>query len=124
MNLWEIRTGHYPIYALGSDAECQVMSYIDKLAEDNPAEHKKVVARLDTVAENGPPRNKEQNRPLDHKCYELKMSQTRMAYFWEKNRMIICTMAFPKKGQKTPKRILNQVYDIKRRYDNESTQES
>lgn len=124
MNLWEIRTGNFPIYAVGSDTECQVKLYIDKLAEDNPAEFNKVIARLDTVSVNGPPRNLEQNRPLDHKCYELKMSQTRIVYFWEKGRMIICTIAFPKKGQKTPKRILKQVYDIKRRYDNENNQGS
>lgn len=124
MNLWEIATGNFPIYAVGSDTECQVKSYIDKLAEDNPSEYNKVIARLDTVTANGPPRNIEQNRPLDHKCYELKMSQTRIAYFWEKCRMIICTIAFPKKGQKTPKHILKRIYDIKRKYENENNQGS
>lgn len=54
MNLWEIRSGNFPIYAMGSDSECQVVSYIDKLAEDNPVEFNKVIARLDTVAVNGP----------------------------------------------------------------------
>ena len=38
--------------------------------------------------------------------------------------MIICMVAFPKKGQKTPKRILKQVYDIKRRYEDENNQGS
>lgn len=120
MTLWEIVDGRYPICAIGTKTECQVIEYIDQLEKSNPPEYRKVLSRLDIVAENGPPRNIEQNRPLDNKCYELKISQTRIGYFWERGSMIVCLMAFPKKSQKTPQHILKKIYDIKRRYDNEN----
>ena len=58
--LWRIRDGEYQICALGSEERCQVVDYLKQQSKDDPAEYAKVQARLDQVAHNGPPHNREQ----------------------------------------------------------------
>ena len=117
MNLTEIRDGKYHILALGTESGCQVADFIAKLEQDNPSESRKLQARLDYVAENGPPRNEQQCRALpEYNGFELKTKKVRVLCFWDEGRLIICSIAFLKDGQKTFKPFLEKLKKNQKEY--------
>ena len=115
--LWQIRDGEYQICALGSEERCQVMEYLERQSKDDPAEYAKVQARLDQVAHNGPPHNREQCNGLGNECFELKTTKSRITCFWDAGRLILCSTMFMKQGQKTPKKFIEKLYADKERYE-------
>lgn len=117
MNLTEIRDGKYHILAIGTESGCQVADFIVKLEHDDLAESRKLQARLDHVAENGPPKNEQQCRALpEYNGFELKTKKVRILCFWDEGRMIICSMAFIKDGQKTYRPYLEKLKRDRKEY--------
>lgn len=110
MNLVRIRSDAYKIFAISKDSGCQVCDFMDQLRKDDKDEADKFEAFLDFVAEKGPPRNKQKCRLLsDYGGFELKTKRVRLLCFWDKERVIIGTMAFLKDGQKTFRPYLKQL---------------
>ena len=82
----------------------------------------KALRLLVRVAEDGPPRNVQQNRKLDRDIWELKSDQTRLLYFTEGRRVIILTHGFLKKQQKLPRRELERARRLRDQYLSERQQ--
>ncbi|MBR3223413.1 MAG: type II toxin-antitoxin system RelE/ParE family toxin [Kiritimatiellae bacterium] len=116
MVLWKIREAEYGIFAIGDKSECAVADFLVKLANDDMAEFAKIQARIDQTSHNGPPHNKEQCNTLGNGNFELKTKRVRIACFWDEGRLIICSHAFLKKGQKTPKCELKRLEANKKAY--------
>ena len=116
MVLWKIRASEYGIFAIGDENECSVAEFLLKLARDDNAEFAKIQARIDQTSHNGPPHNKEQCNSLGDGSFELKTKHVRIACFWDEGRLIICSHAFLKKGQKTPKKELSRLEANKKAY--------
>ena len=121
--LWRIRDGEYQICALGLEERCQVVEYLEQQSKDDPAEFAKVQARLDQVAHNGTPHNREQCNGLGNGCFELKTSKSRIACSCDSKRLILCSTMFMKQGRKTPKRIIDRLYADKERYETQKKAE-
>lgn len=116
MILRKIREAEFGIFAIGDESECPVLSFLVKLSKDNNVEFAKIQARIDQTSHNGPPHNKEQCNTLGDGNFELKTKQVRIACFWDEGRLIVCSHAFLKKGQKTPKKELRRLEANKRAY--------
>lgn len=116
MVLWKIREAEYGIFAIGDESKCAVADFLVKLSEDDIAEFAKIQARIDQTSHNGPPHNKEQCNTLGDGNFELKTKRVRIACFWDEGRLIICSHAFLKKGQKTPRRELRRLEKSKGEY--------
>ena len=116
MVLRRIREAEYKIFAIGDESECAVLSFLIKLSKDDNIEFAKILARLDQTSHNGPPNNKEQCNTLGNGFFELKTKRVRVACFWDEGRLIVCSHAFLKKGQKTPKKELRRLETSKNAY--------
>ncbi|MBR1922011.1 MAG: type II toxin-antitoxin system RelE/ParE family toxin [Kiritimatiellae bacterium] len=116
MVLWKIREADYGIFAIGDEDGCAVAGFLAKLAKDDRTEFAKIQARIDQTSHNGPPHNKEQCNTLGDGTFELKTKRVRVACFWDEGRLIICSHAFLKKGQKTPRRELARLEANKKAY--------
>jgi len=72
---------------------------------------------LQYAADHGPPENKEKCRHLEEGIYEFKTSGgIRVLWFWDEDRMIVCTHAFVKKQQKTPLGEIEKAKRLRGRY--------
>ena len=116
MILRKIREAEHGIFAIGDERECPVLSFLVKLSKSNNVEFAKIQARLDQTSHNGPPHNETQCNTLGDGNFELKTKQVRIACFWDEGRLIVCSHAFLKKGQKTPKKELRRLEASKRAY--------
>ena len=124
MFLWSIRQAEYGIFALGDESECPTLDFLKQLGVEDPREFAKVQARLDQTSHNGPPHNESQCNALGNGCFELKTKKVRLACFWDAGRLILCSHAFVKRGQKTPKLELERLYANKERYFKEKQREN
>ena len=117
MFLRRIREGAYKILAIGEGNDCQVEVFLKELEEENPKESAKINARLDYVKDHGPPSNIQQCRPLKKwGGFEFKAGSVRITFFWDKGRMIICSMGFLKDGKKTFKPYLEKLKSDRQAY--------
>ncbi len=92
----------FRILALLQSNSCQVEEYIKNLDEKD---QKKVLALLDRVSDNGPPKNIQKSRKIriSDDIWEFKpTSQIRILWFYDGPGRIVLTHAFRKKRQDIP----------------------
>jgi len=93
-------TSPYKVYALCNDkGDCPVLDFLMGLDESDEKLRNAMIGFLKgRVAENGPPKNKERCRQLKNGdgFLEFKRGRIRILWFWDEDRMILCTHAFPK----------------------------
>ncbi|MEI6169232.1 MAG: type II toxin-antitoxin system RelE/ParE family toxin [bacterium] len=94
-----------------------VVEYLEELEQNNVQAHAQIARRLLQLAERGPSRKKDEFNDLGHELYEAKAKKgPRVIFFYDENRLIICSHAFDKQGQKTPKREIETAVSRKRNY--------
>lgn len=105
----------FTLYAIMQGEE--VLVYLGHLERSNPQAHDQIVRRLQQLAERGPSRKKDEFNELGHDLYEAKAKKgPRVIFFYDENRIIICSHAFDKQGQKTPRKEIGKAIDRKRAY--------
>lgn len=107
--LTEITRGsRFRLYAIGSNNQNPSHEFLAAVQADQPREWTKLMARLHRAAECGPPvSNPEQCRQLkgnrpDETVYEFKTHLLRLFWFYDEDRVILCTngmMKGPRKEQ-------------------------
>ncbi len=109
-----IKPGNYWVVAYvtiiveeGKIDKSLISEFLDDLEKNDPDSHAKVVAALERLAENGPPRNIEKFRMLEKGVFELKVSQCRLLNFRDDN-FYIFTNGFRKKTDKAPPKEIKQ----------------
>lgn len=105
----------FTLYAIlqGED----VAEYLGELEEQNTQAHDQIVRRLQQLAERGPSRKKDEFNDLGHDLYEAKAkSGPRVIFFYDQNRIVICSHAFDKQGRKTPRKEIEKALCRKRSY--------
>jgi phage-related protein len=94
-----------------------VAEYLEELEQSNVPAHAQIARRLLQLAERGPSRKKDEFNDLGHELYEAKAKKgPRVIFFYDENRVVICSHAFDKQGQKTPKREIETAVSRKRSY--------
>lgn len=117
--LSEITRGDaFTIYAVKSDTATPCHDFLNTAFDENPNEHAKLMARLAHAAEHGPPRNKEQCRQLHGETglYEFKTHKFRLFWFYDENRLIICSNGMAKSTAKEQKQAIATAARWKKDY--------
>jgi len=105
------------IYALGDGGSVQVIDFLEEMEQKRPKEVAKMAALLDRVIEHGIPKDKQKCRTLGNKLYEFKTrGGLRIVWFWDEEKMVICTHGFKKSTQKTPRGQIERALSKKADY--------
>ena len=118
MKLQYVQRGIWTILAICDDrGGCLVQEFIDRLETDSQSDYDQVMAQLRWTAVNGPPRNDEKSRPLADKIFEFKTrGGIRIPYFYDKDRLVICTEAMRKPKKTELRAVIARALATRERY--------
>jgi len=116
-----LRGAKFVLYAVAKeDGECPVRVFIDGL---QPRNRKRLVALLDSSANNGLPRNSEKCKKIEGTdgLFEFKAHQDRILWFYDDKERdgrgrIVMTHGFKKKGDRIRQAELKRAEDMRRAY--------
>ncbi len=93
-------TAHTVLAHETDNGSCPVEEFLGRL---QPTDRKKMLARIEFTANNGPPRNPEANKRVEGKKYfELKTHGHRIFWRWSRNNEVILMQGFVKRTNKIP----------------------
>jgi hypothetical protein len=98
----KIRAGaQFTIYAWVRVGTCDTREFLEELERNIPNEHKRIMAVIEFTAAYGPPKNQLKCRKLQgdnaEGLFEFKSpGGARIIWFYDRNRMIICSHGFVK----------------------------
>ena len=105
----------FTLYAIVQGED--VVEYLSELEAENAQAYDQIVRRLQQLAERGPSRKKDEFNTLGSDLYEAKAkSGPRVIFFYDQNRIVICSHAFDKQGQKTPRKEIDKARNRRRSY--------
>lgn len=97
--------------------ECSVLDFLENLGRSEVKLRDAVLAFLrERVAEHGPPTNDEQCKELEDGILEFKKGPVRILWFWDAGQMVLCTHAFRKRTQKTPRGEIDRARLVRNNY--------
>jgi len=106
------------IYILADGSNCPAEDFLDTSADLQPDEFAKLTKLLDHTCEHGIPNNKQKVNTLGDGLFEFKtIGGLRLIWFWDANRIILCTHGFLKKRQTTPPAELATAVKWKNAYE-------
>ena len=95
---------HASIYLLAKGNNRPAEEFLMKVADNQPEEFAKLTSLLDYSCAHGLPKNKQKINTLGNGLFEFKtIGGLRLIWFWDANRVILCTHGFVKKRQDTPR---------------------
>lgn len=102
------------LYVL-TGAKCWTREYIDSLEDKDKS---KLLALLNRIVDNGPPRNKEKFRLLEDGIFEIKSYQDRLLCFYDKNKRnsLVITHGVKKKTQKLSRDEIERAKNLRKEY--------
>lgn len=118
MRLQCVEHGAWRILAVCDDrGGCPLRDFIDRVETDSPSDYDQVMAQLRWAAANGPPRNDKKSRPLADKIFEFKTrGGIRVPYFYDKDRLVICTEAMRKPKKTELRAVIARALATRERY--------
>lgn len=113
----------FAVYAMGYDGQADLFRFLDREKERHPNDYVDMVARLEQVADDGPPRDWRVSRQVskDPTIYELKAGKLRVFWFYDghRRRAVIVTHGWGNKGTKKEQqaqiRLACQKHDVYQR---------
>ncbi|MCX7597688.1 MAG: type II toxin-antitoxin system RelE/ParE family toxin [Armatimonadetes bacterium] len=90
---------------------CQVEEFIEDLSKQNRAEYKKLMARMERLAQHGDPRNEQLFRHLWDELWEIKTTKVRIIC-WRAERILVLLEAFMKRTDHIPPQVQKRVDEI------------
>ena len=113
MNLLVVSKGFYTVFAIAkSRGHCELLDFLEGLGQTLQKDSDRMLALLDRVAMEGPPRNTEISHQIKGKLFEFIQGRLRVLWFYDEGRVIICTGGFVKKGQKTPRGEIDHAIQL------------
>jgi phage-related protein len=103
-------------YWCKTNEACFVEEFFKELQISDHPDLDQMLRLIKRVAEFGPPRNIEMSRALEDGLLEFKAGAIRIIWFYERNKIIICSHGFLKKGRKTPKLEIEKAQTIRKEY--------
>ena len=96
---------------------CQVDEFLFNLAPNMQKDGKKIRLLFSLVAMQGPQYlSTEISHNIADDIFQFTQGRIRITWFYDKGKMIVCCYSFVKKGQKTPKDIIDQSIECMREY--------
>lgn len=103
-----------------SGGECPLEDFFKDLEDTGHPDLVQMLHLIRRSAELGPPHNIEMSRDLKGKnakgLWEFKAGAIRAIWFYERNKIIICTHGFLKKGRKTPESEIEMAQNTRSKY--------
>ncbi|KAF1079905.1 MAG: hypothetical protein GQF41_3803 [Candidatus Rifleibacterium amylolyticum] len=100
--------------------ECPLEDFFKELKDTGHQDLDQMLRLIHRSAELEPPRNIEMSRALEGKnaegLWEFKAGAIRVMWFYERNKIIICTHSFLKKGRKTPAPEIERAQNTRSKY--------
>jgi hypothetical protein len=91
----------FDIYAWGDEYHCATVEFLERLQENSPSSANRLLYLINRTAKHGALRNEQQSRSLEDGIFEFKAPNTaRLPWFYDANRIIICTHGFSGKRGK------------------------
>jgi len=110
----KIKSGNaFSICALQENNRCDLVEFLSEVDDMTRA---RLVRTIERIADFGPLKNLDVVKPLGNKLFEMKISWVRIVFFYDEAKLIICTHAFRKDSQKTPKRELSRAQSLMKLY--------
>jgi hypothetical protein len=95
MKLRGIARGSWVVLAVCSDrGDCQLVEFLNELGGGASAEARKLMAVLTRASQQGPPRSKQRSNTLGDGIFEFKSGSLRALYFYDGERLIVCSHGF------------------------------
>ncbi len=118
MVLFEIRTSKFSVCALGeSQTDCELSSFFSSLDPNQKQDERRMLRLLKRVADRGADDlNTEICHQIEGKLYQFRQGQLRVLWFYDQNRIVICTHGFFKKTRKTPEPEKHHAKEMMQRY--------
>jgi phage-related protein len=108
---------HLTIFAMGDGEKVPVLDFIEQMEQKRPKETAKLAALFTRTVEHGIPKDKQKCRTLGSKLFEFKTrGGLRIVWFWDEDKMVICTHGFSKSTQKTPRGQIERALSMKSDY--------
>jgi phage-related protein len=106
------------VYLLADGSNCPAEDFLTETATLHPDEFAKLTKLLDHSCDYGLPKNKQKVNTLGDGLCEFKtIGGLRLIWFWDANRIILCTHGFLKKRQTTPPGELATAAKWKKAYE-------
>ena len=106
------------VYLLANGSNCPAEEFLTEAASLHPEEFAKLIKLLDHSCDHGLPKNKQKVNTLGDGLFEFKtIGGLRLIWFWDANRIILCTHGFLKKRQTTPPGELATAAKWKKAYE-------
>lgn len=99
--------------------ECYLLDFLYELDERYSNDIDRLMSLFDTIAhDNEGPRllPKEKSHEIGKEIWEFISGRLRIAWFYDQNKIIICSHGFVKKSQKTPKNEIKRAVSYKAKY--------
>lgn len=100
--------------------DCPLEEFFEELKSSGHPDLDQMLRLIKRSADFGPPRNIEMSRALEGRnaegLWEFKAGAIRVIWFYEQNKIIICTHGFLKKGRKTPASEIETAQNTRSKY--------
>ena len=117
MILFEILSYKFSVYALGeSQSDCELRSFFSGLESNLKKDGRRMLGILKRVAQIGPVLNPDICHQIEGKIYQFSQGRIRVLWFYDENKIILCTHGFVKKTRKTPRREKQHAKAIMDKY--------
>ena len=114
MKLVQIARLAWQVLAICDDrGDCQVLDFLEDMDSESLSTRMHSLL-AGNVSQNGPPKNENISKHLNDGIHEFKRGpktgkKLRVLWFYDKNRVVVCTNAFTKGERKTPPGMIEQA---------------
>lgn len=110
-------TGLYRVLAVCDErGNCLLQEFLESLGANLRRNGDAMLELLERVAISGPPRNTEVSHQVHEHIWEFIKRDLRVFYFYDQNKVVVCTHGIIKKRQKTPKTDIEFALKTRERY--------
>jgi phage-related protein len=103
MRLERIRSGRWTVLAVCTErGDCPLAGFLSALSGDLARDGRRLLALLERVAVDGPPRNVEVSHQLAEGIWQFAQGRLRALWFYDEGRLVIVTHGFVKRSRKAP----------------------
>ena len=106
----------FHIFSLVRDGVCEMEHFLSEIERKDEASASSLLTLLERSSIHGPPLNKEKSRDVGGEIFEFKAKQIRVCYFYDANRMIICTHGFHKPTKKVQNNEIKAAKKLRQKY--------
>ena len=103
MPLTTIREGAWRVLAVTNDrGDCPLLSFLAELEGPLAKDGTRMLALLERMSKHGPPRDTEVSHRLVDGLWQLSQGRMRLIWFFDRDRVLVMSHGFVKKGRTTP----------------------